>query len=101
MFSNERQQGGGFEWEGMWGAIGISRGRDNHNRDILYLLYNLYYIYIYKNLFLIRGVYLRLQLSDGFLGLVDILLGCIFHVANKHVLTGGLTTLSVGLVMVP
>lgn len=53
------------------------------------------------DLFLIRGVYLGLQLSDGFLGLEDVLPGCIFRVASKHVLTGGLTTLSVGLVMVP
>lgn len=36
LFSNERQQGSGFGWEGMWEAIGISRERDNHNQDILY-----------------------------------------------------------------
>lgn len=46
-------------------------------------------------MFLIRGIYLGLQLSGGFLGSEDILPGCIFHVANKHVLTGVLTTLSV------
>lgn len=60
----------------------------------------IYYMSKKKSVFN-KGVYLRLQLSDGFLGLEDVLLGCIFHVANKHVLTGGLTTLSVGLVMVP
>ena len=36
LFSNERQKGSGSGWEMRWGGTGRSRGKENHNQDILW-----------------------------------------------------------------
>lgn len=53
MFSNGRQKGSGSRWEGRRGGTKRSRGRRNHNQDIIHKKILFICLFIYLSIYLI------------------------------------------------